>query len=162
MASILFIACIMLYLVEPICHAMKHFRALCMHVTAKIEALFDFRDTSLWSEFVDQTLDPFINQFVFELHTGQNVTNKLDQDKGYKQIVMELAAVYHARLDFLNSNLNKFNLVFPVSFVFIIVGTLVYLKNYLKRDDFKNNLIGMRFLELDEKRCRKGMSDVYE
>jgi hypothetical protein len=141
--------CIFLYMIKLLCHMMKDLASIFPKASFRIDSIFSFKDYDLK---IDELVDPIINQFEFEFETNQNISSQVEQTKSHKEIAIEISTIYNERLNAINSNINKLNMVFPISIVFLLIGALIYHKKYNQLNHFNNNIISVRFYELDENR----------
>ena len=152
--------CAILYIIQSICYLMKGFAAVFPNFTIEIDSIFSFKDYDLWNLSIDELIDPLINQFDFEINMNQNISSKIEQNNNYQQIAMNISAIYQKRLEFINTSISKFNMVFPLSFVFLLVGALIYHKKYTESNEFNNNILSVKFYEMNEKRCSNNLPSL--
>lgn len=139
-----------------LCSALRGFHTICLSldfVFGPFFRLFKISGFSIdidWDKHIDNIIDPFIKQFEFKVDYNKNMTHSYIQDRDYKSIALQIMKAYNERLEYLNANLFQFHLVFPISFVFIIFGALIYYRNFIARDDYKNNIISAKFYEINE------------
>lgn len=157
----------------------KHFLIKILHLLNLFKCQFDidfsgsFMDAryffrSLWYDLKTNTLDSLndkidssiekINrQFKFDAKYERNFTNRLDASKSYKKVLQNLAVIYYERLEFVYVYLQKcLSVLFPVSLILVLQSALKYHNRYLRTDHYKNNIIGVKFHELEEKRRLNG------
>lgn len=106
---------------------------------------------------INQRVDKLKSEFEFEIiEKEEDKTNKT----GLKKKVLTVAQIYRNRLETLNTYLIKINFIFPISFLFLIYSALNFHSKYLKRDNFHNYLIGVKFYEIDQNRKAKKLPSI--
>ncbi|RMZ97662.1 DC-STAMP domain-containing 2 [Brachionus plicatilis] len=106
---------------------------------------------------VKQRVESLKDEFRFEvIEEQENVTD----DKPLKKNVLTVAQIYRHRLEKVNTYLVKINFLFPISFIFLIYSAVKFHSKYLKRDNFNNYLIGVKFYEIDHNRKVKKLPSV--
>lgn len=113
-----------------------------------------------WNDEIDKKVDPLIEQFKFNYTYDKNALSKIDADKSYKKIGLEIALIYKERFEYVSAHVYKLKFIFPISFIFLVWSAILYQNKYLKRDHFQNYVIGVKFYELDAKRRSKGQHTI--
>ena len=92
---------------------------------------------------IEKVVEPLLNEFRFK-HTFEHKNkNELNADQTYLDVFDNIKNVYYDRLAVLKASfMGSLDLVFPMSFVAIIIGAIVYLYRYLKQDYYQNYVIG--------------------
>jgi hypothetical protein len=125
--------------------------------------MYDLKNATLdkIDAVIDRTVDPLLKQFEFEAQLDLNTSTRVSNSSSYRDLLFNLASVYQERLEFLNANiLPQLNLVLPISLLFVIYSSLRYHNKYMRRDYYENNVMGVKFLELEEKRRLNGKPTV--
>lgn len=105
---------------------------------------------------INKRVDNLKSEFEFEVIEKEVKTNKTS----LKNKVLTVAQIYRDRLETLDNYLIKINFIFPISFLFLIYSALNFHSKYLKRDNFNNYLIGVKFYEIDQNRKVKKLPSV--
>lgn len=75
----------------------------------------------------------------------------------YRELLLNLTSTYKERLEWLNHNVFlKIYLVVPFSILIIIYSSIRYHNRYVRFDDYQNNILGVKFYELEAKRTSSG------
>ena len=92
---------------------------------------------------IDKVVEPLLNEFRFK-HTFEHKNkNELNADQTYLDVFDNIKNVYYDRFTALKAHfMGLLDLVFPMSFVAVIIGAIVYLYRYLKQDYYQNYVIG--------------------
>lgn len=134
--------------VKATCQATK---AMLNNLTGSLGGI----DIPDWDKYINITIDSFIDEFKFEIEEEAITENIFEQNKTFKEVGKEIAHVYEERLRQFESNFGKMKFLFPVSMLFILLSSCIYLNKYLKYDHYKNRVITPKLYELDEKRLEK-------
>lgn len=125
--------------------------------------MYDLKNVTLdkIDAVIDRTVNPLLKQFEFEAQLDLNTSTHVSNSSSYRDLLFNIASVYQERLEFLNANiLPQLNLVLPISLLFVIYSSLRYHNKYMRRDYYENNVMGVKFLELEEKRRLNGKPTV--
>ena len=102
---------------------------------------------------IDQAVEPLLNQFVFKMRKEKLSTTKLNSTaKSFKELSLDILDTYYERLEIFNAHISKVQFLFPLSLLFATFSAIKYMNLYLRRDHYKNFVLGVKFYELDEKR----------
>ena len=136
------------------CEAINATQSVCVSGKKKIGRLsnkLEDKTEEQWDSLVQNVIDPFINQFKFNIEYNVNKTSDQIPVNVYKTAASNISFVYQQRIEFIGKYSIAFDFVFPISFLLIILSSLSYHRKYLRRDKYQNYIIGPRFHELDEK-----------
>lgn len=105
---------------------------------------------------IDQIIDPIIEEFDTSAEY-EVIMEKDSSGVNYRELLSNLTATYKERLEWLNQNVfARVYLIVPLSIVLIVVSSVIYHDKYLRRDEYDNKVIGVKFYELDAKRVASG------
>lgn len=127
------------------------FKSITQHLKIKSIDKFD--------EKIDELFEDLMNQFKFDIEFNKK-TNFSGHTK-YRDILANIVAIYKNRFEFLNENIfQKISLVLPVSLFVMIYSSIKYHNKYIRFDFYENNVMGVKFYELDEKRRCSGYQNI--
>src|SRR4051812_8701788 len=107
-------------------------------------SLFKYGITESWNALhFDRMFRQLANQFTYKVHYTSHFNASETKDVQYAKIGAKIAQIYNTRYENIAWYLRHFELILPITMVFIALAAIQYHRKYLRRDRFSNYIIGI-------------------